>query len=460
MSGSQCCTRRQMLGRLGCGFGGVALASLLHDEGLLANSPHGRPRSHHRPHARSVIWLFMEGGPSGFDLFDPKPELDKSHGKRLKGVDPFFGKPGPIMRCPFTFAQYGQSGAWVCDQLPHLATCVDDIVFIKSMHCDSNSHAPAMYQMNTGYVRPGFPSAGAWVNYGLGSANRNLPGFVVMNKISGTKGGPLNWGAGFLPASHQGTVFRAGPQPILNLKRPEDLSAEHQRAQLDLAAQFNATHLAAHPGESELEARIESFELAYRMQAEAFEAVDLSRESDATRSLYGLDEKISRDFGTKCLLARRLVERGVRFIQLYPNEQWDAHSKFTENHTQLCRMTDRPVAGLLHDLKQRGLLDETLVVWGGEFGRLPVTQGKDGRDHNPYGFLMWMAGGGVRGGTGYGELDDLGYKIASHPVSLPDFHATILHLLGFDHEALTYKHNGRKFRLTDVAGQVIHPLLK
>ena len=427
----------------------LALAGLFRDQGLFAQQAQVPAK------AKSVIWLFMEGGPSGFDLFDPKPALEKAHGQRLDGVEVFFGKPGPIMKSPYGFRRHGRSGAWVCDQMPAIARCVDDLAFIKSVHCDSNSHAPAMFQMNTGYIRPGFPSAGAWATYGLGSENRNFPGFVVLGNRIGTKGGALNWGSGFLPAAYQGTVLRGEGSPILNLDRPRDVDAAQQRAQLDLAMRLNREHQVRHPEETELDARVQSFEMAYRMQTEAREIVDLSKESEETRKLYGLNHPVTAPYGRKLLLARRLVERGVRFVQPYCDDQWDAHENLKKNHDARIEETDVPIAGLLTDLKRRGLLESTLVVWGGEFGRMPVTQGSVGRDHNPHGFLMWMAGGGVKGGTSHGELDELGYRIASDPVSLPDLHATMLHLLGLDHRKLTWLHNGRRFRLTDVSGRVI-----
>ncbi|MDG2122328.1 MAG: DUF1501 domain-containing protein [Verrucomicrobiales bacterium] len=451
---SQPISRRDMLHRAGLGFGSLALADLLATKTLASS-----PARHAVARAKSVIWLFMEGGPSGFDLFDPKPALTKHHDQTLPGVDPFFGSPGPCMKSPYQFRQHGKSGTWVSSALPHLATCVDDITLLKACHAESNSHAPAMYQMNTGYTRPGFPSTGAWTSYGLGSGNRNLPSFVVMPKASGIKGGALNWGSGFLPGSHQGTLFRAGSEPVPDLRRARGLTDPQQRAQLDLAQKLNHAHQLRHPAEPELEARIASFELAYRMQFAATTAVDLGTESDKTRAAYGLGDGRTRDFGTKLLLARRLVERGVRFVQCYPQDQWDAHDDLKKNHDALCAMTDQPVAALLKDLKQRGLLDQTLVVWGGEFGRLPASQKGTGRDHNPYGFLMWMAGAGLKGGTSYGETDELGYHTAENPVSVPDIHATVLHLMGLDHEQLTYTHNGRPFRLTDVSGKVIDPIL-
>jgi hypothetical protein len=305
----------------------------------------------------------------------------------------------------------------------------------------------------------GFPSVGSWVTYGLGSENRNLPGFVVLGGNGGAKGGPLNWGSGFLPSAYQGTLFRASGRPILNLNRPEEVTPERQRAMLDVAGELNRRHLEERGGDGELDARIQSFELAYRMQAEALDLVDTSKESAETKALYGLDQAVSRPFGEKCLLARRLVEKGVRFVQVYTNGEWDAHDSVKKNHDARCAETDVPIAGLLRDLKRRGLLETTLVIWGGEFGRMPVSEKGQGRDHNPHGFLVWMAGGGVKGGSSHGETDEIGYKAAADPVSVHDLHATILHLLGLDHKRLTYLHNGRRFRLTDVSGTVLKKIL-
>ncbi len=401
----------------------------------------------------------MEGGPSGFDLFDPKPELTARAGQRVEGVETHFGNPGPLLASPFKFQQYGQSGAWVCEKYQALAQHVDELAFIKSVYAESPNHAPAMYQMNTGLVRPGFPSTGAWVTYGLGSENQDLPGFVVLPSDVG-KGGANNWAAGFLPAGYHGTLLRTSGSPILNLQRPAGLTDGEQRAMLDLAAKLNAEHLERHPGEADLLARIQSFELAYRMQLAAPAATRLSDEPESIHKQYGLDRGGSTArFGAKCLLARRLVERGVRFVQVYSNDEWDAHGDIAANHTDRCADTDVPIAGLLADLKQRGLLDSTLIVWGGEFGRMPVSEQGKGRDHNPHGFVMWMAGGGVRGGASYGETDEIGLRAAVDRVSVHDIHATILHLLGIDHERLTYKHNGRLYRLTDVEGTVLHKIL-
>jgi hypothetical protein len=453
--------RREFLRRAGAGFGMVALAGLLHDQVLLADEAAAQPLKglHHPATAKSVIWLFMEGGPSGFDLFDPKPELQKRNGQRVGGIETHFGNPGPLLQSPYQFKQYGESGASVCDAYPNLAKCVDDIAFLKSCWAESPNHAPAMYQMNTGLTRPGYPSVGSWITYGLGSENRNLPGYVVMAPGVG-KGGPSNWGAGFLPSSYQGTLVRSKGQAILNLNRPGEIGADEQRAMLDLAGKLNEAHAERHPGEAELAGRIASFELAYRMQMEAPEAIDLAKEPAETHKLYGIGAGRSDQFGRKCLTARRLVERGVRFVQVYSDDEWDAHGNIKDNHDARCGETDVPIAGLLTDLKRRGLLETTLVVWGGEFGRMPVSEGGKGRDHNPHGFVAWLAGGGVKGGASHGETDEIGYKAAVNPVSVHDLHATILHTLGVDHKKLTYLHNGRRFRLTDVAGNVVKEVLK
>jgi hypothetical protein len=446
--------RREFLRRAGAGFGMLALADLLREPALRADEG-----LHHPATAKSVIWLFMEGGPSGFDLFDPKPELQKRHGQRVGGIETHFGNPGPLLQSPYKFAQHGDSGAWVCEAYPNLARCVDDIAFIKSCWAESPNHAPAMYQMNTGLTRPGYPSVGSWITYGLGSENRNLPGYVVMAPGVG-KGGPANWGAGFLPSSYQGTLVRSKGQAVLNLNRPGDIPADEQRAMLDLAGKLNGAHAERHPGEAELAGRIASFELAYRMQTEAPEAIDLSKETAETHKLYGIGGGRSDQFGRKCLTARRLIEHGVRFVQVYSDDEWDAHGNIKENHDARCGETDAPIAGLLTDLKRRGLLETTLVVWGGEFGRMPVSEGGKGRDHNPHGFTAWMAGGGIKGGVSHGETDEIGYKAAVNPCSVHDLHATILHALGVDHKKLTFLHNGRRFRLTDVAGNVVKEVLK
>jgi len=455
-------TRRELLARAGSGFGTLPVLDLLARDGRIAPG-----RTHHPPRANAVIWLFMYGGPSAIDLFDPKPELDRMDGRKPPaGIDTFFPDNGNLMRSPYTFARHGESGQWVASPFPALARVVDRLAFLKSVHCASNNHAPALLHLNTGHPRVGYPSAGAWLSYGLGSASADLPAFVVMHDWRGGPiGGPQNWGAGFLPSRHQGVPLRAGEHPILNLHPPEGTSDAARRAQLDLLAALNRAHAEARPGVDELEARIASYELAYRMQTAAPEAIDLRHESDETRRLYGLDREVTSFFGTQCLIARRLVERGVRFVQIYSGgghqqDSWDAHFGLKPNHDLHCAETDVPIAGLIEDLARRGLLDTTLVVWGGEFGRMPMSQGNNrGRDHNPHGFTMWLAGGGVRGGVSYGSTDEIGLHAVENPVTVHDVHATILHLLGIDHTALTFLHQGRRFRLTDVAGNVLHPIL-
>ena len=456
-------SRREWLRRAGGGAGMIAMANLLAEQHALSattettNSLETR-HSHYPPKAKSVIWLFMEGAPSAVDMFDPKPELTKRHGQTTD-IEAFFGNPGPLMKSPFKFKQYGECGQWVCDRYTHVAQHVDKLALIKSCHSESNDHVPAIYQINSGLPRPGFPTAGAWVTYGLGSENQNLPGYVVMGNTKGAKGGPHNWGSGFLPSTFAGTLFRSQGAPILNLQRQPQIMAGDQRAQLDLMSKLNDEHMSRHAGDAEFANRMRSFELAYRMQSEATEVVDLSRESPATHKLYGIDNPASRSYGSKCLMARRLVESGVRFVQVYSDGEWDAHNNLEKNHTEHCLATDVPVAGLLTDLEQRGLLEETLVIWGGEFGRMPISQNGNGRDHNPNGFMQFMAGAGIKGGVSYGELDEIGYAAVENRVSVNDLHATILHLLGLDHERLTYFHNGRSYRLTDVAGQVIRDIL-
>ena len=466
--------RRQFLQKAGAGFGSIALTALLDQLGMLKASagfemaqtnPQLPKPPHFAPRAKSVIWCFMNGGPSAIDLFDPKPELDKSDGMQMnKGpLVTFSRQVGPLMKSPFTFQRYGQCGQPVADVYSNLARHVDDIAFIKACHVDTNVHDQALFTSNTGMTRLGYPSTGSWITYGLGTENQNLPGFIVMNDSRGMPvGGPPLWSSGFLPNSYQGTVFHEGANPILDLQRPAKMSESAQRRQLDFIEKLDAHHQSRHPAEADLLGRISSFELAYRMQMAAPEAVDLSQENHATKRLYGFDNARSRPYGTQLLLARRLVERGTRFVQVYSGaspDDWDAHQSVETNHTRRCRETDVPIAGLLADLKQRGLLDTTLVIWGGEFGRLPITETNGGRDHNPYGFLLWMAGGGVKGGTSVGETDELGYRAAVDPVSIHDVHATILALLGLDHTKLTYFYNGREFRLTDVSGKVINGII-
>ncbi len=471
-------SRRDFLQRSGQGLGMLALSSLLRQSSVAqAATPQSiNPLAPHPPHfpvkAKSVIWLFMNGGPSHVDTWDYKPELEKRDGKELEGFDKntgfFTGNVGPLMKSPFKFERHGQSGAWVSEIFPHLSKQVDKLAFLYSCWTDSNNHSPALFKINTGMSRMGFPCVGSWVTYGLGSESQNLPAFMVMYDTLGRgipKGHSQNWGAGFLPSVYQGTALRPQGAPIDDLERSPDLTDAQQRAQLDLIKQLNQRQIATGPFEPDLAARIESFELAYRMQMAAPEAIDLAKESDETQKLYGLDNPKATHFAKQCLIARRMVERGVRFVQIYSggmdNElSWDGHANIKSNHSGFAAETDQPIAGLLADLERRGLLDSTLVIWGGEFGRLPIVQkGGTGRDHNPHAFTMWMAGGGVKAGTLYGATDDIGHKAAVDRVSVNDLHATILHLMGLNHEKLTYRYNGRDFRLTDVAGQIVRPII-
>ena len=470
-----------MLRRAGAGAGLLGLAALMGDSGLLVPGAQAgvsadplAPRSpHFRSRAKAVIWLFMNGGPSQVDTWDYKPELIRNHGKELAGFDKktgfFADSVGPLMKSPFEWARHGQSGTWVSDLFPHLSQHVDKMAFLHACHTESNNHSPALFMINTGSTRMGSPCVGSWMTYGLGSASRNLPAFVVMSDPLDRglpKGQASNWGAGFLPSVYQGTWLRPKGEPIENLRHPMGMDDESQRSQLDLLARLNRRQLSGSAAEGELAARIESFELAYRMQAAAPEAFAIDREPESVRTLYGLDQPHCRHVAAQCLTARRLVERGVRFVQIYSGgmdnqRSWDGHEDIVGNHRGFARETDQPIAGLLADLEQRGLLDETLVVWGGEFGRLPVSQkgGKPGRDHNPHAFTYWLAGGGAKGGVHHGATDELGHKAAVDRVSVNDLHATLLHLMGLDHERLTFMHDGRKFRLTDVAGEVVKAVL-
>ncbi len=473
-------SRRDALLRAGGGAGLLGLASLFKDNGLLLPSARASsvnpldPRPAPFPtKAKSVIWLFMNGGPSQVDTWDYKPELVKRDGKKLDGFDKktgfFVDAVGPLMKSPFSWAQYGRSGTWVSDLFPHMSRHVDKMAFIHSCHTESNNHSPALFMINTGSTRMGFPCVGSWLTYGLGSESRNLPSFVVMSDPLDRglpKGQASNWGAGFLPSVFQGTWLRPKGDPIDNLHRPEGMGDSAQRAQLDLLARLNRQNRGHSTTDSELGARIESFELAYRMQTAAPEAFDVLREPEHIKNLYGVDQPHCKHFAAQCLMARRMVERGVRCVQIYSGgmenqRSWDGHEDIAGNHRGFARETDQPIGALLADLEQRGLLDETLVIWGGEFGRLPISQpgSKPGRDHNPKAFTYWMAGGGVKGGTHYGETDDIGHKAVLDKVSVNDLHATILQLLGFDHERLTYFHNGRNFRLTDVAGDVVKKII-
>jgi hypothetical protein len=474
-------SRRDLFRRAGHGAGLLALAGLLDDQRLLMPramaGPSGDPLAPRPPQlktrAKSVIWLFMNGGPSQVDTWDYKPELTRRHGQELPGFDKktgfFTDSVGPLMKSPFAWAQHGQSGTWASDLFPHLSRHVDKMAFLHSCHTESNNHSPALFMINTGSTRMGFPCVGSWMTYGLGSESRDLPSFVVMSDPLDRglpKGQASNWGAGFLPSVYQGTWLRPKGDPIDNLNRAIGMNAEAQRAQLDLLRSLNQHHLAQAGSESELGARIESFELAYRMQTAAPDAFGIEREPEHLKHLYGLDQSHCRHFAAQCLMARRMVERGVRFVQIYSGgmdnqRSWDGHEDIVGNHRGFARETDQPIAGLLADLEQRGLLDETLVIWGGEFGRLPVSQkgGNPGRDHNPHAFTYWMAGGGVRGGVHHGATDPFGHKAEVDKVSVNDLHATILHLMGLDHERLTFFNNGRNFRLTDVAGEVVRSVV-
>jgi Protein of unknown function (DUF1501) len=459
--------RRDFLLKTGGGFGALALSAFLQQDALRAadrqDRSAGLPRApQFAPRAKSVIFLFMEGGPSHLDMFDPKPELTRLHGKKLPAsfgpVITAMGVGGnTLLASKHAFRKHGRSGIEVSDWLPHTAGCVDDMAVVRSCWADGLNHVGSVCQMNTGSILAGRPSLGSWVLYGLGSAAQNLPGYVVMSDANEPLGGARNWGTAFMPATYQGTYFRSGANPILHLNPPADVDPARQRNKLDLIGALNEKHRAARPDDSDLAARINAYELAFRMQAAAPEAVDLSQETERTKEEYGLDRKECAAFAHRCLLARRLVERGVRFVQVYcgGGSQWDAHSDLEGNHTKMCGRCDRPAAALLRDLKRRGLLDETLVVWGGEFGRTPMSEGGNGRDHNPYGFTMWLSGGGVKGGQVIGRTDDLGLRAVEKRVHVHDLHATILHLLGFEHTKLTFFHNGRDERLTENAGSVV-----
>ena len=456
-------SRREMLLHAATGFGSLALTHLLARDGVAAPlNPEPRKLNpsarspHHAPKAKSVIFLFMEGGPSHIDTFDPKPELNKLAGQPLpssfKPVILAMGeKNPPLLASQRKWAQHGEGGLWVSDWLPHMATCADDLCVVRSLYSEGLNHSGGVCQMNTGSILAGRPSLGAWVNYGLGTENDSLPAFVVIEDNPGkVVNGPRNWGPGFMPAVYQGTPLEAGEEPIKHLASPKEVTDERQRRKLALLAQMNRRYAKQRPEQSELEARIASYELAFKMQAEAPEAVDLAQESAETRALYGLDQKETASFGRMCLLARRLVERGVRFVQLYSGSgsKWDAHSGLEKNHSTNCFSVDQPTAGLLKDLKRRGLLNDTLVIWGGEFGRTPMSEKGDGRDHNPYGYTMVLAGGGVKGGRTVGSTDELGLHAVEDRLHTHDFHATLLHLLGLDHMRLVYRHKNRPERPT------------
>jgi hypothetical protein len=463
--------RRDFLWSYGGGLGGIALAGLLGEAGLLADAPRGL---HHPAKAKRVIQLFMSGAASQCDTFDYKPKLIERNGQQFDPggkVELFQSSAGAVMKSPWDWKQHGDSGKWVSSLVPHLATCVDDMAFVHSMVSKSNVHGPATFMQNTGFVLPGFPAMGAWVSYGLGSMNQDLPTFVVLPDSRGfAPNGPGNWTAGFLPAAHQGTLIRASSaNPIYDLFPPKSasyLSPAEEADTLKALSQLNSQHMASRTGDSRLEARIASYELAAKLQISAPEVMDLSKETDATRELYGINDKVTEDFGRNCLVARRMLERGVRFVQIwsgadngFPRRNWDSHEDIAKDHASMAAGMDKPAAALIKDLKSRGMLDDTIVHWATEFGRMPCSQGSKGRDHNPFAFTTWFAGGGFKGGVSYGASDEWSYRVADKPTYCYDTHATMLHLLGIDHKRLTYRHNGIDRRITDVFGEVIHEVM-
>ncbi len=460
-------SRRDFLRLAGGGFGALAFSALLQaEEERVSASPFAPKKPHFPAKAKSVIFLFMEGGPSHLDLFDPKPELQKRAGQKLpesfgRVITPMGTGGNTLLATKRKWAKHGQSGLEISDWLPHTAKCADDLCVLRACWADGLNHVGSVLQMNTGSLLAGRPSLGSWALYGLGTLNQNLPGFVVMADSGEVTGGPRNWGTGYMPATFQGTYFRGGSHPVLNLDTPSEVGDDRQRGKLGLIAKLNDIHRRPRSDDSQLDARQAAYELAFKMQAAAPEAVDVSKEDAATKEMYGLNKKETAEMGHRCLLARRLVERGVRFVQVYcgAGSQWDAHSDIEGNHTKMCLRADKPTWALLTDLKRRGLLDSTLVIWGGEFGRTPMSENSNGRDHNPYGFSLVLAGGGVKGGMTYGATDEFGLRGVDGKVHVHDFHATILYLLGFDHEKLTYRHNGRDERLTDVSGKVVREIL-
>lgn len=468
-------SRRHFLWNSGGGLGAIALAWMLQREQARAAgaNPASARQPHFAPKAKRVVQVFCAGGVSHLDTFDFKPELERMNGKALEGKGDnlgFFGKPGHLMKSVYDFRQHGQSGAWVSSLLPHLAGCADDLCLIHSMVAKSNNHSPAAFQMNSGFTMNGFPSMGSWLSYGLGTENENLPAFVVLPDPRGLMaGGSINWTSGFLPTNHQGVAFRTdAPDPIPDLRTPPEISAAARIADLQLLASMNREFAEASPNEDAFSARLRSYELAARMQLSIPEATDLESETEATQRRYGLNEPTNKGFARNCLIARRLLERGVRFVQILnggafgsPRINWDGHENVKENHDAQAATMDKPVAGLIQDLKQLGMLEDTLFIWSTEFGRSPSTQGigAAGRDHHPTAFTCFLAGAGVKKGIRYGSSDEIGYFSVENPVTIPDFHATILHLLGLDHERLTFYHNGIDRRLTDVHGQVIDAIL-
>jgi len=474
-------SRRDFLFQSCGGISGLGLAYLLNQQGLLGadscstaspvTNPLAPKKPHFEPRAKAMISLFMSGGVSHVDTFDPKPALSRYAGQPLEGKGDVIvrqGHPGPLMPSPFQFKKYGESGIEVSELFPLMASKIDDLAVLRSVKGQSNDHVQAHYEFSTGMIRAGYPSMGTWITYGLGSENQNLPAFVVIyDAHGGPFGGPSNWSSGFMPAAYQGTVFRSSGVPIIDLKPPDSVAPEQQRARLDLLAKLNEKDAERFPGNTELSARIASYELAYRMQGCAPEAVDLSNESPAVKRLYGLDNPRTEPFGRQCLMARRLIERGVRFVQLFHGglgvqnlDTWDAHENVADNHSRHAAEVDLPIAGLLTDLKASGLIDSTLVMWHGEFGRMPISQRGLGRDHNPGAMSMWMTGAKIRGGQVIGSSDEFGYKAEEQPIAIHDLHATILNLLGMDHTKLTYRYNGRDMRLTDVYGELIPQIVK
>ncbi len=466
--------RRAFLGNLGLGVGGIALASLLSDQGLLAaDAPTAARKPHFTPKAKRVLHVFCVGAVSHLDTWDYKPELIKRHGQPLPGTEKlvtFQGANGNLNQSPWKFRPRGATGKYISDLVPHLGGCVDDLCFVHSLTSKTNTHGPGEVFMSTGFTQEGYPSIGGWVTYALGTANENLPAYVAIPDPRGVpQAGPINWNNGFLPAVFQGTAFNAD-SPIQNLARPKEVRIDSDKATGDFLRLLNDQHLERHPDDAELSARIASYELAARMQLAAPEVSDLTGESAPTRALYGLDDKnpLTAGFGRNCLLARRLLEKGVRFVSLYNGAfamgegalNWDGHRQIKSDYDRHGPVLDKPLAGLLKDLKARGLLDDTLVLWTTEFGRMPTFQ-KDtqGRDHNPKGFTAWLAGAGVKRGFSYGATDEFGYEAVEDVTTVYDFHATVLHLLGLDHEKLTYYHNGIQRRLTDVHGNVIRKVL-
>jgi Protein of unknown function (DUF1501) len=464
--------RRDFLWQSGGGLGGIALASLIARDGLLAAEP--KDGLHHKAKAKRVVQLYMSGAASQCDTFDYKPELIKRNGQKFDPggkVELFQSNPGAVMASPWKWKQHGQCGKWISDLVPHLASCADDIAFVHSMTSKSNVHGPATFLQATGFTMPGFPSMGAWISYGLGSLSENLPSFVVIPDSRGyAPNGPANWGPGFLPAQFQGTMIRPGDKnPIHDLFPPAN-SPVTKGSDADAQAllkQLNDEHRKQRPGDSRLDARIAAYELAAKLQLSAPEVLDISKETEETRKLYGMDRKETEEFGRNCLITRRLLQRGVRFVQLwsgadngFPRRNWDSHEDLARDHLDMATSLDRPAAALIKDLKRLGMLDDTIVLWTTEFGRMPCSQGGKGRDHNPFGFTNWLAGGGFRGGVSYGETDEWSFRAVKKPTEVYDIHATILWLLGIDHTQLIFRHNGFDRRLTDVHGELIKPIMK